>query len=199
MLKATKGGELEKQSVINECSLIKALNSEHIVTCEEVFDWENKIYVFLELMDGGDLSKIVRFNSKSYSEDFCRYTLWKVAKGLQVMHKNNVIHRDIKSENILCTKQGDIKIADLGLSVFLHEQQMYRKSLRGTPNWFSPEIANGIFYSREVDVWAFGCFAYELATGEPPFSDHARDQTSLFDAILRLPIPSIGGKWAPAF
>ena len=81
------------------------------------------------------------------------------------MHRKNVLHRDIKSENILIRKNGDIKIADLGLSVFLHEQQMFRNSLKGTMNWFSPEIAQGIFYSKEVDVWAFGCLAYELATG----------------------------------
>ena len=66
---------------------------------------------------------------------------------------------------------------------------MYRKSLKGTPNWFSPEIAQGVFYSKEVDVWAFGCFAYELATGKPPFSEYSMDNTSLFSAILNDSIP----------
>ena len=87
------------------------------------------------------------------------------------MHENNVLHRDIKADNVLCRPDGTIKIADLGLSVFLHEQQMFRNSLRGTANWFSPEIAQRVYYSKEVDIWAYGCFAYELATGNPPFRE----------------------------
>ena len=186
--------------MINECSLIKALQSEHIVTCDEVYDYDNRIWVFLESMDGGDLGKIVLKSNDVYGEEFCRYTLYCVAKGLQAMHKENVIHRDIKADNVLCTPGGVIKIADLGLSVFLHEQQMFRKSLKGTPNWFSPEIANGVFYSKGVDVWAFGCFAYELATGQPPFSDFGLDNTSLFSAILNQEIKSIdSNRWSPAF
>ena len=123
-----------------------------------------------------------------------------VARGLKVMHDNNVLHRDIKSENILCRPDGTIKIADLGLSVFLHEQQMFRNSLKGTANWFSPEIAQGVYYSKEVDVWAFGCFAYELATGNPPFSDLARDNSSLFSAILTMEVPAIDtNRWSGDF
>ena len=99
------------------------------------------------------------------------------------MHKEHVLHRDIKSENILIRKNGDIKIADLGLSVFLNEEQMFRNSMKGTKNWFSPEIAQGVFYSKEVDVWAFGCLAYELATGQPPFIQYVNNENSLFTAI----------------
>ena len=63
----------------------------------------------------------IEFN-ENYSEDFCRYTLYKVAKGLKAMHDMNVLHRDIKSDNILYSADGEIKIADLGLSCFLSEQ-----------------------------------------------------------------------------
>ena len=112
----------ERQSIINECSLIKALNSEYIVKCEDVFDYENRIWVFLELMEEGDLTSIILNSASRYTEAFCKYTLYMVAMGLQVMHANNVLHRDIKADNILIRKNGDIKIADLGLSVFLHEQ-----------------------------------------------------------------------------
>ena len=121
-LKHTGVSKAERQSVINECSLIKALSSEHIVTCGDVFDFDKKIWVFLELMDGGDLSNVVLKSANVYSEAFCKYTLYMVAMGLRTMHVNNVLHRDIKSENILCKPNGDIKIADLGLSVFLNEQ-----------------------------------------------------------------------------
>ena len=110
----------ERQSVINECSLIKHLNSPYIVTCEEVYEFKSMIWVFLEMMQGGDLSQIVD-KSNIYSEEFCKYTLLMVARGLKDMHENSVLHRDIKADNVLCRPDGTIKIADLGLSVFLHE------------------------------------------------------------------------------
>ena len=69
---------------------------------------------------------------------------------------------------------------------------MFRNTITGTANWFSPEIAKGVFYSKEVDVWAFGCVAYELAMGQPPFNVLARDNQSLFQAILHEEIPQIG-------
>jgi serine/threonine protein kinase len=120
-----------------------------------------------------------------------------VATGLQTMHANNVLHRDIKSDNILCRPNGDIKIADLGLSIFLSQQQMFRKTQKGTQNWYAPEITKGVFYSKEVDVWAFGCLAYELATGLPPFQDLQSD--SLITAIQSRSVPPIPEKWSPDF
>lgn len=125
----------------------------------------------MELMDGGELTKIIIDKNGSFSEDFIKYTLFKVALGLQKMHSYNILHRDIKSDNILCSHNGDIKIADMGFSVFLSEQQQYRSTQLGTPSWISPEIAQGVTYAKEVDVWAFGCFAWELAEGYPPFHD----------------------------
>ena len=62
-------------------------------------------------------------DNENYSEEFCRYTLFKVAKGLQAMHRKNVLHRDIKSDNVLYSANGEIKLTDLGFSTFLSEQQ----------------------------------------------------------------------------
>ena len=93
------------------------------------------------------------------------------ALGLLKMHSKNVLHRDIKSDNILCSRNGDVKIADLGFSVFLSKQVENRKTQKGTAHWMPPEIIQGITYSKEVDVWSFGCFAYELATGHAPFHE----------------------------
>ena len=115
------------------------------------------------------MTDIVCNEYKTYSEDFCRYSLYKVALGLSKMHARQVLHRDIKSDNILTSASGEIKITDLGFSVFLSEQNEYRKTKKGTPNWVSPEIVKGVKYSKEIDVWSFGCFAVELATGFPPF------------------------------
>ena len=96
-----------------------------------------------------------------------------------------MLHRDIKSDNILCRPEGDVKLADLGFSVFLSEQTQYRMSQKGTPSWVSPEIAQGVQYSKEVDVWSFGCFAYELVQAEPPHHSHFHNGLdALLDAII---------------
>ena len=70
-------------------------------------------------MDQGSMDKIVTKDYMNYSEDFCRYSLYKVALGLSKMHRHNVLHRDIKSDNVLFSQNGDIKITDLGFSCFL--------------------------------------------------------------------------------
>ena len=115
------------------------------------------------------------------------------------MHNKNILHRDIKSDNILVRPNGEIKLADLGFSVFLSEQEAYRKSQRGTPSWVSPEIVNGTFYTKEVDVWALGCLAYELATGQPPFHAYAKDNNTLFDAIINVEAPPLPEHCGPGF
>ena len=73
-------------------------------------------------MDCGAMTDICMEDNENYNENFCRYTLFKVAKGLLAMHNKEVLHRDIKSDNILYSADGEIKIADLGLSCFLSEQ-----------------------------------------------------------------------------
>ena len=110
-----------------------------------------------------------------------------MALGLSKMHRHNVLHRDIKSDNVLCSSDGDIKITDLGFSCFLSEQQEYRKTKKGTSNWVSPEIMKGIRYSKEIDVWSFGCFAHEMATGNPPFAGFVRRQ--LMHNIINKDVP----------
>ena len=62
--------------------------------------------MFLEYMEGGDLSKVILSSDLAYSEEFCKYTLLMVARGLNTMHKNNVLHRDMKADNILCRPNG---------------------------------------------------------------------------------------------
>ena len=120
------------------------------------------------------------------------------AQGLAHLHSKNVIHRDIKSDNILCKMTGEIKITDLGCSVLLHKEKAFRDTKVGSVNWFAPEIINGVAYSKEVDIWSFGAFAHELAWGEPPFR-HVPNGQSVYDAILTMDVPRIPEKWSDTF
>ena len=105
--------------------------------------------------------------------------------GLEAMHRRNILHRDIKSENILCTSDGKIVIADFGESVSLTKENSYRKTRTGTNAWISPEILEGKINSKEIDVWSFGCFAFELTKGEPPLMALANDVGNFIEEITQ--------------
>jgi len=79
--------------------------------------------MLLDYMNGESLNKLVSSDRRNFSEKSCKYILYKVALGLNKMHANQVLHRDVKSDNILINDQGDIKIADLGTSVFLYDEK----------------------------------------------------------------------------
>ena len=110
----------ERQTIINECSLMAYLDCDQLLRCEEVYDYQDRLWVFLELMES-DLTKIVVAKNGDFSLEFIKYTLYRVAQGVRRMHQHNILHRDLKSDNILCNSTGEIKVSDLGFSVFLSE------------------------------------------------------------------------------
>ena len=106
-----------------------------------------------------------------------KYMMFMSAQGIKSLHDKHVLHRDIKSDNVLCSPStGKIKVADLGLAVFLTDKQNWRSTRgQGTYNWFSPELANGVIYSKEVDIWAYGAMLHEIGRGQPPFMEFIRN------------------------
>ena len=165
------GNESDRKLIINESAIMLDLNCDQLVKCCNIYEWNNKFHIFIEFMDGGDLKKLVEQNCLEQNEDFCKWSLYQVGLGLKAMHDRDILHRDIKADNVLYSLNGDIKICDLGFATFLSELNDYKASFRGTPCFMAPEVYFGAFYSKEVDVWSFGCLAYELATGKPPFYD----------------------------
>ena len=193
----------ERQMIINDSSLIAYLDSDELIKCVDLYYIERQVFIFTEYMENGPIKSIIQGTKqdtrRAYSEKFCKYTLYKVAKGLEKMHNRNVLHRDINSDNIMTSMDGSVKLADLGFSVTLSKLEAYRKKKRLTPNWVGPEIAQGVKYSKEVDVWEFGCFAYALATGDPPFSQ-VRRRNELLKHIINEEVPPIEStRWSPEF
>ena len=104
-----------------------------------------------------------------------------MAQALKALHDKNILHRDIRSDNVLVKFTGEIKLADMGFSVYLTKEKAKRESKKGTPSWMAPEIVQGQPYSKEVDIWSLGVFAYEIATGHPMFND--QENINIFNSI----------------
>ena len=169
-----------------------------IVQCCEAFDYQKRLWIFMELMDGGAFTPMIEDMQGQCSEAFCKYSLYATLQGLLDLHKMNIIHRDIKSDNILVKANGEIKLADFGYAVVLTEQQKGRQSKVGTVCWMAPElIEGGGEYCNKVDVWSLGIFAIELAMGEPPYiNEH---QTRVLWNICHNDPPQIQNTWSREF
>lgn len=85
-----------------------------MLRCFEAFDYRQRLWIFLEFMDGGCLTPIVEERKGNIPENVCAYILYQTLRGLAYLHKRNIVHRDIKSDNILVSMNGDLKLADFG-------------------------------------------------------------------------------------
>jgi|UniRef100_A0A6C0ITI3 serine/threonine protein kinase len=167
----------------NELKIFKKIESEYLVKILDYYKDSDYIYLVMEYAPHGDLEEYIRsFYSKRKKIDtkFVDTIIYQVSEGLKVLHKNNIIHRDIKTANILVFNKNLIKITDFGISKIL-ENNLLAKSNIGTPYYMSPEIIRGIPYDFSVDFWAFGCLIYKVLTNYYPFE--ASDMASLMYKI----------------
>jgi serine/threonine protein kinase len=163
--------DFDRQVVLNEIGIMMMCQeNDAILSCYDCFEHLERMWIFLEMMDGGALTGLIKTRLCYYSEDFVRFVCLQVLKGIKFLHDKYIVHRDIKSDNILVSSEGAIKLADFGYSTQLTQENKNRTSQVGTNSWMAPEMVTGSTrYGKKIDVWSFGVLLIELTTGAPPY------------------------------
>jgi serine/threonine-protein kinase OSR1/STK39 len=169
--------------------------------CSFVVDAD--LWLVMPLMDKGSCYYIMRSlrsrgltrEGEGVAEAFIRIILREVLQGLEYLHANGQLHRDIKAGNILVNSEGQVKLGDFGVAGWLHEYTAARSNGKantfvGTPCWMAPEVMEQTKgYTTQVDIWSVGITALELAKGVAPYSHLSPMQVLV--KTLREPSPSL--------
>lgn len=177
--------ENTREDIFKEIDILCGMNHENVVYLKEYFEEGNKVYLITELVTGGELLDAV-LQRGTYSETEARSCFMQLLSGIEYLHSKNVVHRDLKLENLLLASPDDItkvKIADFGLAKKAIEAM---STVCGTPQYVAPEVIQGIpglEYGPGVDMWSAGVVLYILLGGYPPF--WSESEPALFEQIRK--------------
>ncbi|BHF59790.1 hypothetical protein SprV_0100275100 [Sparganum proliferum] len=182
-----------------QTAMLSALKSVEYSSDEELEDF----LMYLEFCGGGAVDNIMKVLEKPLTESQIRFIAHEVICGLEFLHKNLIIHRDLKAGNILITLNYEIRLADFGVSARMASEAQKRTTFIGTPYWMAPEvIACETFkdnpYDMSADVWSFGITLIEFAEMLPPFND--MNPTRVLMKITKSDPPTFARpqNWSPA-
>jgi len=162
------GAPEARERFIREAQAAAALNHPNICTIYEVAEVDGQPYIAMEFVEGQSLRQ--KINRGPMAADTAADFAVQVAEGLETAHQRGIIHRDIKSANIMVTGKGQAKIMDFGLAKVAGESQLTKEVVTiGTAAYMSPEQAQGEDLDMRTDIWSFGVVLYEMLTGQMPF------------------------------
>ena len=167
--KSSLGKSREKQKLINEIKIHKALHHNNIVHFEHYFEDNDNVFLLLELCSNKSLNELLK-RRKVLTELEVQVYVLQIIKALKYLHNHRIIHRDLKLSNLFLSENMELKVGDFGLATKLDFEGEKKRTVCGTPNYIAPEILDGKFgYSFEVDIWSLGVIIYTLIIGKPPF------------------------------
>ncbi|XP_002735309.1 serine/threonine-protein kinase 10-like [Saccoglossus kowalevskii] len=179
-LSASKVIEIKSEEELDdymvEIDILSECDHKYIVKLLEAFYYDHKITLFIEFCEGGAVDDIMFDLEKPLNEVQIQVIIRQMLEALDYLHNNKVIHRDLKAGNILLTMNGDIRLADFGVSARNTKTNQKRDSFIGTPYWMAPEVVlcetlKDDPYDYKADIWSLGITCIEMAQMEPPYND----------------------------
>ncbi|XP_030638464.1 serine/threonine-protein kinase PAK 6 [Chanos chanos] len=156
-----------RELLFNEVVIMRDYQHRNVVEMYKSALVEEELWVIMEYLQGGALTNIV--SETRLTEEQIATVCEAVLQALAYLHSQGVIHRDIKSDSILLSLDGRVKLSDFGFCAQISKDIPKRKSLVGTPYWMAPEVISKSAYGTEVDVWSLGIMVVEMVDGEPPY------------------------------
>lgn len=183
----------ERQSAECEVHFLKVLVGPTLIKSYQSYIEKDKIYIIMEYAEGGNLAekiKYARFKKQPFDKDTTLSWVSQIILGVMLMHSKNILHRDLKCQNMFLTKEGILKIGDFGISKELETMSKLAETNVGTPYFMAPEVCKGELYGEKADVWAIGCILFELALLRKPFD--ADSIQGVFEKIIHKPLDLSG-------
>jgi len=154
----------QKYDNLSEINYMKLCNHPNIVKFKKAYEYKDECWIIMEFLEGGTLTEARK--GHEFEENEIAYVAKELLKGIEYIHSLGLVHRDVKSENIMLSIHGDVKIIDFGLCV--DNSFIKRPSMVGSPYWMPPEMIRRKIHSFPADIWSFGVCILELSNKIPP-------------------------------
>ncbi|KAJ8532989.1 hypothetical protein K7X08_015878 [Anisodus acutangulus] len=174
-----------QESLKSEIVILQKISHPNIIRLHDMIEEQGKIYIVLEYCRGGDLSMYIQQRQGKIPEATAKHFMQQIACGLEILRHNNLIHRDLKPQNLLLSSNNDsstLKIADFGFARSLQPRGL-AETLCGSPLYMAPEIMQLQKYDAKADLWSVGAILFQLVTGKTPFTGN--NQIQLLQNILK--------------
>ncbi|PSK40945.1 hypothetical protein C7M61_000611 [Candidozyma pseudohaemuli] len=155
---------------------------------------DTKLWIIMDYCAGGSVRTLLK--AGVFEEKYIAVIVRETLLALLAVHKLGVIHRDLKAANILITNEGNVQVCDFGVAAQLSANSLKRTTMAGTPFWMAPDvIREGDQYNVKADIWSLGITVFEIATGNPPYSDKSSNWAMTM--IAKLTPPRLEGREYP--
>ncbi|NXH94680.1 STK10 kinase, partial [Pachycephala philippinensis] len=196
--------EDELEDYMVEIEILATCDHPHIVKLLGAFYWDSKLWIMIEFCPGGAVDATMLELDRGLTEPQIQVICRQMLEALHYLHSKRIIHRDLKAGNVLLTQDGDIKLADFGVSAKNMKTLQKRDSFIGTPYWMAPEVVmcetmKDTPYDYKADIWSLGITLIEMAQIEPPHHELNPMRVLLKIAKSDPPTLSCPSKWSVEF